>query len=89
MQDMLLNCVYQKGLDFWAVLMDTWYATKEMMLQVEKFGKIYYCPLKDNRQVDDSVGSKPYQRVYSLEWTDTENNMARSSKSKVSLPNIR
>ena len=55
MQDMLLNCVYQKKLEFWAVLMDTWYATKEMMLQIEKFGKIYYCPLKDNRQVDDLV----------------------------------
>ena len=39
MQDMLLNCVYQKGLDFWAVLMDTWYATKEMMLQIEKLEK--------------------------------------------------
>jgi hypothetical protein len=42
MQDMLLNCVYQKNLDFWAVLMDTWYATKEIMLQIEKLGKIYY-----------------------------------------------
>lgn len=63
MQDMLLNCVYQKSLDFWAVLMDTWYATKDMMLQIEKLGKIYYCPLKDNRQVDDSGGTKPYQRV--------------------------
>ena len=66
MQDMLLNCVYQKSLDFWAGLVDTWYATKEMMLQIEKRGKIYSCPLKDNRQVDDSVGSKPYQRVDSL-----------------------
>lgn len=35
MQDMLLNCVYQKGLDFWAVLMDTWCATKEIMLQTD------------------------------------------------------
>jgi hypothetical protein len=28
MQEMLLNVIYQKGLDFWAVLMDSWYATK-------------------------------------------------------------
>ena len=82
MQDMLLNCVYQKGLDFWAVLMDTWYATKEVMLQIEKLGKIYYCPLKDNRQVDDSVGSKPYQRVDSLEWTDTEKQHGKVIKIK-------
>ena len=47
-------------------------ATKEMMLQIEEIGKIYYCPLKDNRQVDDSGGSKPYQRVDSLEWTKEE-----------------
>jgi hypothetical protein len=82
MRDMLLNCVYQKGLEFWAVLMDTWYATKEMMLQIEKLEKIYYCPLKDNRQVDDSVGAKPYQRVDSLEWTDTEKQHGKVIKIK-------
>ena len=79
---MLLNCVYQKGLDFWAVLMDTWYATKEMMLEIEKLGKIYYCPLKDNRQVDDFVGSKPYQRVDSLEWTEAEKQHGKVIKIK-------
>ena len=82
MRDMLLNCVYQKGLDFWAVLMDTWYATKEMMLQIEKLEKIYYCPLKDNRQVDDSVGATPYQRVDSLEWTDAEKRHGKVIKIK-------
>lgn len=72
MQEMLLNCIYQKSLAFWAVLMDSWYATKEIMLQIEQLGKIYYCPLKDNRQVDDSGGAKPYQRVDSIEWSKTE-----------------
>ncbi len=43
--------------------MDSWYATKEIMLTIEKYGKIYYCPLKDNRQVDDSSGSRPYRRA--------------------------
>ncbi len=52
--------------------MDTWYATKDVMLQIEKFGKIYHCPLKDNRQVDDSGGEKPYQRVDSLTWSESE-----------------
>lgn len=72
MQEMLMNCVYQKKLEFWAVLMDSWYATKNIMLQIEKIGKIYYCPLKDNRQVDDSGGAQPYQRVDSLKWTEVE-----------------
>jgi hypothetical protein len=81
-QDMLLNCVYQKSLEFWAVLMDTWYATKESMLQIEKFDKIYYCPLKDNRQVDDSGGSQPYRRVDSLEWTEAEQEHGKVIKIK-------
>jgi hypothetical protein len=81
-QDMLLNCVYQKHLDFWAVLMDTWYATKEIMLQIEKFDKIYYCPLKDNRQVDDSGGTKPYQRVDCLNWSKIEQQHGKLIKIK-------
>jgi len=82
MQDMLLNCVYQKELPFWAVLMDSWYATKDMILQIERLGKIYYCPLKDNRQVDDSGGTKPYQRVDSLAWTKTEEQHGKFIKIK-------
>ena len=58
-QDMLQNCVYQKQLEFWAVLMDTWYATKAVMLWMEQFGKISCCPSKNNRQVDDSGGTQP------------------------------
>lgn len=82
MKDMLLNCVYQKELLFWAVLMDSWYATKDMMLQIERLGKIYYCPLKDNRQVDDSGGTKPYQRVDSLSWTADEEQHGKLIKIK-------
>jgi hypothetical protein len=82
MQDMLINCVYQKSLDFWAVLMDTWYATKEIMLQIEKLGKIYYCPLKDNRRVDDSGGTKPYQRVDGLDWREAEKQQGKVIKIK-------
>ena len=44
-------------------LMDTWYATKKAMLYIEQLGKIYYCPLQYNRQVDDSKAVAPYHRV--------------------------
>lgn len=81
-QDMLLNCVYQKCLKMKAVLMDTWYATKEIMLQIEKFEKLYYGPLKSNRQVDDSEGSQPYQRVDSLAWTAIERQHGKIIKIK-------
>jgi len=82
MRDMLLHSVHQKSLDFWAVLMDTWYATKDMMLRIEDIGKIYDCPLKDNRQVDDSGGSKPYQRVDRLSWTKEEEQHGKVIKIK-------
>jgi len=70
--DMLTNCVYHKQLQFRTVLMDTWYATKDAMLYIEQLGKVYYCPLKDNRQVDDSAGAAPYRRVDSLAWSEPE-----------------
>lgn len=82
MHDMLSNCVAHKRLDFRAVLMDTWYATKDMMLEIENIGKIYYCPLKDNRQVDDSGGSTPYQRVDRLVWTPEEQQRGKVIKIK-------
>ena len=68
-REMLTNIVYHKQLPFQAVLMDTWYATKDLMLFIESLQKYYYCPLKDNRQVDDSSGQQPYRRVDALSWT--------------------
>jgi hypothetical protein len=71
-REMLSNIVYEKQLPFQAVLMDAWYATKDLMLYVESLRKIYYCPLKDNRQVDDSGGEQPYRRVDALSWSAAE-----------------
>jgi hypothetical protein len=69
---MLTNVVYYKQLPFRAVLMDTWYATKDLMLCIESFEKVYDCPRKDNRQVDDSRGQQSYQCVDTLSWTVAE-----------------
>jgi hypothetical protein len=71
-REMLQNVAHAKQLPLHAVLMDAWYATKDLMLFIESLRKIYYCPLKDNRQVDDSRGARPYRRVDSLEWTAAE-----------------
>jgi len=54
--DMLRNLVYSKQLPFARVLMDSWYAAQKLMALIEQLGKIYYCPLKRNRLVDDSGG---------------------------------
>ncbi|WP_415881114.1 transposase [Leptolyngbya sp. Cla-17] len=71
-REMVSHTVYHKHVDFQAVLMDTWYATKDLMLFIESLHKVYYCPLKDNRQVDDSAAQQPYQRVDTLDWNAAE-----------------
>ena len=53
LKDMLSALVYQKGLPFTGVLMDSGYATKTVMLHIEQMQKTYYCPLKTNRRVDE------------------------------------
>jgi hypothetical protein len=55
-QEMLVAAVFAKELPLSTVLMDSWYATKKLMAEIEALGKVYYCPLKTNRLVDDSVG---------------------------------
>ena len=64
--------IHHKRLPFGCVLMDTWYATRQFMLHIERSGKLYYCPLQDNRQVDEGDGPVvAYQRVDSLTWSRT------------------
>lgn len=43
-----------------------------MMLFIESLHRCYYCPLKDNRLVDDSCGVNPYRHVDSLIWDEYE-----------------
>jgi len=56
---------------------ECWYATKDLMLTIDGWNnghshKLFYCPLKSDRHVDDSGGQRPYQRVDSLEWNERE-----------------
>lgn len=81
-REMLSNVVHEKQLPFHAVLMDSWYATRDLMLYIESLEKIYYCPLKDNRQVDDSQGEQPYCRVDALEWSEAELKQGKRVKLK-------
>ena len=71
-QDMLSVLVYSRHVAFSTVLMDSWYATKGVMLHIESLKKKYYCPLKSNRRVDDSNATLPYQRIDSLTWSASE-----------------
>jgi hypothetical protein len=80
--DMLLHAVYHKQLLFSTVLMDTWYATKAVLLAIEQLHKVYCCPLKANRLVDDSGGQAPYQHVADLTWNARERQHGKLIKIK-------
>jgi len=69
---MLNNVVFQKKLHFKTVIMDSWYAEKNIMLLIERFHKYFYCPLKKNRLVDDSSGVEDYKNIEKLEWNEIE-----------------
>lgn len=68
----MLKAAIDRELSFTTVLMDTWYATTTMLRRIHDLGKIFYCPLKSNRLVDDSGGANPYRAVSLLTWTDHE-----------------
>ncbi len=80
--DRLTHTVYQKQLAFRAVLMDTWYATIALMRLIDGLQKLYYCPIKDNRHVDDTGAQQPYQRADSLNWTAQERDCGKTIKLK-------
>ena len=42
-----------------------------MKLIINK-NKVFYCPLKANRNVDDSQGERPYRDVSNLDWLPSE-----------------
>ncbi len=57
-REMLGSVAHREEVPFETVLMDSWYAAKDLMLLIEGIGKRYYCPLKSNRSVDDSGGER-------------------------------
>lgn len=79
-QQMLQGAVLAKQLPFSRVLMDSWYAAKKLMAFIEGLGKIYYCPLKVNRLVDDSAGVEPYKRIDQLLWNEEETKVGKLIK---------
>ena len=48
---MLDNTIYSKNIPFSTVLFDTWYAPHKIMAHIDSLNKIYYAPLKANRNV--------------------------------------
>ena len=42
------------------------------MAAIDNWQKIYYCPLKRNRLVDETGGIQPYKKVEALHWNEQE-----------------
>jgi hypothetical protein len=78
----MLQMAEHRQVPFSTVLMDAWYATRELMVTIDRMGKLFYCPIKSNRQVDDSGGERSYRRVDTLEWTEDEWNVGKLVKIK-------
>jgi hypothetical protein len=68
----MLSLAEQRGVHYKTSLMDSWYATTQMMTRLHQASKLFYCPIKANRLVDDSQGQVPYRAVETLSWTEQE-----------------
>ena len=68
----MLQSLKHRGVLFQTVLMDSWYATVDIMKYLIKEEKTFYCPIKSNRKVDDSSGKEPYKPVEQLPWNESE-----------------
>jgi SRSO17 transposase len=78
----MLDSMERRGLEFLTVLMDSWYATTALMTRLIKAEKLFYCPIKRNRRVDESGGTEPYRAVETLEWTAAEEQTGKTVKLK-------
>jgi hypothetical protein len=78
----MLDSVARRGLKFRTVLMDAWYATVQLMTRLDKADKLFYCPLKKNRLVDETRGQEPYVAVESLSWATLEERQGKTVKVK-------
>jgi hypothetical protein len=68
----MLASVKHRGIVYGCVLMDSWYAATTILKYVIGEQKLFYCPLKTNRKVDDSGGQSAYVQLKDLQWSDTE-----------------
>jgi hypothetical protein len=76
-QDMVMNLVEHKQLEFRHIAFDTWYGAMDLLKQIEKYGKIYHCTIKSDRKVcEQSSFIEGEQAVYlhadELLWSTTE-----------------
>jgi Transposase DDE domain len=75
---MLAHTITYKRLSFTTVLMDSWYVVTSLFKQIEKAGKLFYCPVKSDRLVDDTDDAEAYKGFAKLIWTTEEQEYGKS-----------
>ncbi len=78
----MLDSVERRSLSFRTVLMDAWYATMQLMTRLHKAAKLFYCPIKKNRLVDETRGQESYRAVETLTWTTHDEQQGKLVKVK-------
>lgn len=68
----MLKQLDPRHISYRTVLMDSWYAVTDLFKWLITNEKLFYCPIKSNRKVDDSGGKEPYQPVSYLSWSAQE-----------------
>lgn len=68
----MLKSLEDRAILYGFALMDSWYATAALMKYLHLNNKIYYCPIKSNRKVDESGGVHPYVPVSTLIWPEQD-----------------
>lgn len=69
--EMMTNAIKNRKIPIKTVLMDSWYADRKLMLKIEDLGKIYYCPIKINRLINDLENGE-FVSVEKLKWTEKQ-----------------
>lgn len=55
----MLKSLQERAVSYRYGLMDAWYATVELMKYFIQNDRIFYCPIKSNRKVDETAGDCP------------------------------
>ncbi len=85
----MLSLANERGIKYKTVLMDTWYATSQIMVRLHHEQRLFYCPIKVNRLVDDTNNKEPYKGVEKLEWTEQELKEGKIIKIKKTSKNMK
>jgi hypothetical protein len=68
----MLESLKTRQITYLYLLMDSWYANTEMFKYAIKEEKIFYCPLKSNRKIDDSGGKEAYKSAFDTAFNEEE-----------------